>query len=163
MGIYSCLSILDSMKSPSINVKKIGMTQLFNERNRLVPVTIVEILSSKDNNTASASGFNIEVATMLRIQGVSKGKGFQGAMKKHGVHGAPASHGRKHDMRRVGSIGSGWPERVIKGKKMPGRMGSKRVTIKNLSVIRVDKDNRLIAMKGSLPGARGCIVKLQLL
>ncbi len=153
-------SILNGMEF--INVKKIGMTQIFDERNRLVPVTIVEVLLSKDEKAVLPPSINVEIGNVLRVQGISKGKGFQGAMKKHGAHGAPASHGRKHDMRRVGSIGSGWPERVMKGKKMPGRMGSKRVTIKNLPVIRVDKVNSLIAMKGSIPGARGCVVKVQL-
>ena len=138
------------------------MTQIFDGQKRLVPVTVVALLDS-DVNEGLIPETIFEVGRLLRVRGISKGKGFQGVVKRYGAKGAPSSHGRKHDMRRVGSIGSGWPERVMKGKKMPGRMGSKKISIKNLRIIKVDKVHRLIAMKGAIPGARGSMVKVQVL
>ncbi|MBI3335866.1 MAG: 50S ribosomal protein L3, partial [Candidatus Portnoybacteria bacterium] len=86
---------------------------------------------------------------------------FQGAVKRHGFAGAPKTHGHKHDLRRVGSIGSGFPERVWKGRKMPGRMGGETVTIKNVEVVKIDKENKLVAIKGAIPGAIGTMVKIK--
>lgn len=138
----------------TITAKKVGMTQLFDQHQRLIPVTVVKLLSLESKSPFQAN-------QILNVQGISKGKGFQGVVKRFGAKGAPSSHGRKHDLRRVGSIGSSFPERVVKGKRMPGRMGSKRLTIKNLQVVRVDSVNNLIAIKGALPGARGALIKIQ--
>ena len=96
----------------------------------------------------------------VKISGISKGKGFQGGVKRWGFSGRNASHGVKHEQRQLGSIGSTFPERVIKGKKMPGRMGSERVTVKNLKVIKIDSENNLIAIKGAVPGKRGALVEI---
>ena len=73
----------------------------------------------------------------------------------------PASHGTKHEARAPGSIGSRFPQRVIKGKKMPGRMGGERVTIKNLKVVKVDSENNLLAIKGAVPGRRGTLLEIK--
>jgi len=97
---------------------------------------------------------------LLDVSGISKGKGFAGGMKKWGFAGGPASHGSKHH-RGVGSTGSRYPQRVIKGRKMPGRMGSERKTIKNLQVIKIDLENNLLAVKGSLPGRRGTLLEVR--
>ena len=98
----------------------------------------------------------------IAVSGVSKGKGFQGGVKRWGFKGkSTASHGTKHDHRTLGSVGSAFPERVIKGRKMPGRMGNQRKTIKNLEIIKIDKENNLLAIKGALPGARGSFLEIK--
>jgi len=98
---------------------------------------------------------------IIKISGTSKGKGFQGVVKRHGFSGGPASHGHRHVLRRAGSIGSSFPERVIKGKKMPGRAGGKRVTIKNLKVVIADTKNNLLAITGAVPGPNGSLVEIK--
>ena len=100
-----------------------------------------------------------EKGDLVNVTGISKGKGFQGVVKRHGFKGGPASHGSKHWHRRPGSIGaSADPSRVIKGKKMPGRMGMKKVTVRNLQVVEVDKEESLLLIKGCLPGKRGSLL-----
>ncbi len=92
---------------------------------------------------------------------ISKGKGFQGAIKRHGQHRGPMAHGSKFH-RHQGSNGSATtPGRVFKGKGMPGHMGSKRITIQNLEVVRVDVENNLILVKGAVPGAKKSLVTLK--
>lgn len=95
-----------------------------------------------------------EAGDRVKVTGRSKGRGFQGVVKRHGFAGRPASHG--HSMSRTpGSMGPGTdPSRVIKGKKLPGRMGGTRTTIRNLQVVRVDGERNLIFVKGGVPGAR---------
>lgn len=86
------------------------------------------------------------------VDGISKGKGFQGVIKRHNFNRGPKTHG-SHSYRRPGSIGaSADPSRVVKGKKMPGRMGNRRVTIKNLEVVRVDKNRNILFVRGAVPG-----------
>ncbi len=97
----------------------------------------------------------------VKISGISKGKGFQGGVKRWGFHGRNATHGVKHEQRTIGSVGCSYPERVIKGKKMPGRMGAKRITTKNLEIVKIDKENNLLAVKGAVPGARGTLLEIR--
>ena len=95
------------------------------------------------------------------IQGTSKGKGFQGVIKRHGQSRGPMGHGSMYH-RRPGSMGpTSTPGRVFKGKKLPGHMGSQTITIQNLEVVRVDLDKNVILVKGSVPGAKGAILKLK--
>lgn len=97
----------------------------------------------------------------IDIQGTSKGKGFQGVIKRHGQHRGPMGHGSMYH-RRPGSMGStSTPGRVFKGKKLPGHMGAETVTIQNLEVIKVDLDKNIILVKGSVPGAKGSILKIK--
>ncbi|MEA1929814.1 MAG: 50S ribosomal protein L3 [Patescibacteria group bacterium] len=96
---------------------------------------------------------------MVTVSGVSKGKGFQGVVKRHGFHGGPRSHGQKHTERAPGSIGGGMA-RVIRGRRMPGRMGADRVTVKNLIVLQIDKDNDRLLISGAVPGRRGTMVEI---
>ena len=197
--------------------KKIGMTQIFNEEGKVIPVTVIEagpcvvsqvkteetdgynsiqlgfgaIKESKVNkperghftkaNIASArylreirvdSIEDVKVGDELKadifmagdkidIQGTSKGKGFQGVIKRHGQHRGPMGHGSMYH-RRPGSMGStSTPGRVFKGKKLPGHMGAETVTIQNLEVIKVDLDKNIILVKGSVPGAKGSILKIK--
>ncbi|NNF14564.1 MAG: 50S ribosomal protein L3 [Gemmatimonadetes bacterium] len=95
-----------------------------------------------------------EAGDRIKVTGRSKGRGFQGVVKRHGFRGRPSSHG--HPMSRTpGSMGPGTdPSRVIKGKKLPGRMGGARTTIRNLQVVRVDGERNLLFVKGGVPGAR---------
>jgi len=97
----------------------------------------------------------------VKISGVSKGKGFQGAVKRWGFSGRDATHGVKHEHRTLGSVGVSDAERVFKGKKMPGRMGGERVTVKNLEIVEVDPENNLIAVKGAVPGRRGTLLEIR--
>ena len=92
---------------------------------------------------------------------ISKGKGFQGAIKRHGQSRGPMAHGSKFH-RHAGSNGSATsPGKVFKGKKMPGRMGGVKVTIQNLEVVRVDADNNLLLIKGAVPGSKKCLVTVK--
>ena len=95
---------------------------------------------------------------IVDVTGISKGKGFEGAIKRHGFHRGPMSHGSGYH-RGQGSMGSGTdPGRVMPGKKMPGHMGSKQVTVQNLSIVKIDTDNNLIAIAGAIPGPNGAVV-----
>jgi large subunit ribosomal protein L3 len=96
-----------------------------------------------------------QIGEKVHVVGMSKGKGFAGVFKRWGFHGGKATHGSMFH-RRPGSTGaSAYPSRVMKGKKLPGHMGNKRVTVMNLKVIQADKENNLLVVKGAVPGARG--------
>ena len=197
--------------------KKIGMTQIFDEKGRVIPVTVIEagpcvVAQVKsvetDGYNAIQLGFGeikdkhinkpekghfakaklankkhlrefrldsiegIKVGDELKadvfaegdkidVQGTSKGKGFQGVIKRHGQHRGPMGHGSMYH-RRPGSMGStSTPGRVFKGKKLPGHMGAKTITIQNLEVVSVDLDKNVILVKGSVPGAKGAILKIK--
>ena len=101
-----------------------------------------------------------EVGDSLQVSGISKGKGFQGVVKRHGFHGGPRSHGQKHSEREPGSIGGGLRTHVPKGMRMAGRMGSDRITYKNLKVVFVDKENNTMLIKGAIPGKRGDVIEI---
>ena len=102
-----------------------------------------------------------EAGEKVDVQGISKGKGFQGVIKRHGQHRGPMGHGSMYH-RRPGSMGStSTPGRVFKGKKLPGHMGRVTITIQNLDVVRVDMDKNVILLKGSVPGAKGSILKIK--
>lgn len=197
--------------------KKIGMTQIFNEEGKVIPVTVIEAgpcvvsqvkTEETDGYNSIQLGFgaikeskvnkperghftkaNIAPARYLRefrvdsiedvkvgdelkadifmagdkidIQGTSKGKGFQGVIKRHGQHRGPMGHGSMYH-RRPGSMGStSTPGRVFKGKRLPGHMGANTITIQNLEVVSVDLDKNVILVKGSVPGANGAILKIK--
>ena len=99
---------------------------------------------------------------MIRVTGISKGKGFAGVMKRHGFHGFEQSHGVHESYRGPGSIGQcATPSRVVKGKKMAGHMGVDKNTVKNLKVVKVDTEKNIIMIKGAIPGHRNSIVMLR--
>jgi large subunit ribosomal protein L3 len=102
-----------------------------------------------------------EQGDKIKASSISKGKGFQGVVKRHGFSGGPASHGHRHVLRTPGSIGSAFPEKVFKGKKMPGRAGGKRITIKNLKVALIDAENDLLAITGTIPGPNSSLVEIR--
>ena len=95
------------------------------------------------------------------ISAHSKGKGFQGVIKRHGFHGQTATHGFRHTQRTPGSIGTQGIDRVVKGRKMSGRMGNKRRTVKGLKIIKIDKENNLLFVKGSVPGRKNTLLELK--
>jgi large subunit ribosomal protein L3 len=97
----------------------------------------------------------------VQVSAISKAKGFQGVVKRHGFHGGPRSHGQKHSEREPGSIGAGGYQRVFKGRKMAGRMGGDRVTVKNLIVVSVDNEANEIYIRGAIPGRRGTLVEVR--
>jgi large subunit ribosomal protein L3 len=102
-----------------------------------------------------------EVGQKIKISGTSKGKGFQGTIKRHNFSQGPKSHG-SHNVRAPGSIGaSAWPARVMKGIRGPGQMGNKRVTNKGLTIVRLDPAENLMLVRGSVPGGRNGIVEVR--
>ncbi|MEN9524214.1 MAG: Ribosomal protein large subunit ribosomal protein [Candidatus Parcubacteria bacterium] len=94
------------------------------------------------------------------VSAISKGKGFQGVVKRHGFGGGPRSHGQKHSEREPGSIGGGLRTRVPVGMRMAGRMGSDRVTVKNLKVVHIDPEDGIMYVSGAIPGRRGTLVEI---
>ena len=106
------------------------------------------------NTTLFAIGERVEVT------GQSKGKGFQGVVKRHGFAGGPASHGHKDNLRMPGSIGATGPQRVFKGVRMGGHMGDEQVTVKNLEIVKILPDENELWIKGALPGATGGLLKI---
>jgi large subunit ribosomal protein L3 len=101
-----------------------------------------------------------EPGDQIKVTGVSKGKGFQGVVKRYGFHGQDKSHGTKDQLRMPGSIGATGPARVFKGVRMPGRMGGNRVTVKNLEIVGVDREDNILLIKGAVPGARNGLVMI---
>lgn len=193
--------------------RKVGMTQVFNTKGELVPVTVVSVLPNvvtqiktvdndgydaiqlgfetvrekvsnkpktghaKKANTApkrflreirgvDVSAYTLgqevgadifEAGEIVDVTGVSKGKGYQGVIKKNNQHRGPMSHGSKYH-RGVGSLGTMRPMRVLPGKALPGHMGAEQVTIQNLEIIKVDMEDNCILVKGSIPGPKKGLV-----
>lgn len=197
--------------------KKVGMTQIFDERGEAVPVTVIEAgpcyvtqvkTLERDTYSAVQLGFEqvkpqrlsggekghlgqndlpplrhlrefrlqaddveegqriladvFEVGDWVDVVGASKGRGFAGVVKRYGFAGGPKTHGQSDRQRAPGSIGAcAYPGRVWKGKRMPGRMGGERVTAQNLRVELVDPNRNLLAVRGSVPGAKGGLVVIK--
>ena len=97
----------------------------------------------------------------MEVSAISKGKGFQGVVKRHGFRGGPRTHGQKHSEREPGSIGGGLRTRVPKGMRMAGRMGGERITVKNLKVLQVIPEANEILISGAVPGRRGTLVEIK--
>ena len=98
---------------------------------------------------------------LVEIVGTSKGKGFQGVIKRHGFKGGPRSHGQKHSERAPGSLGSAGNQRVFPGLRMGGRMGSDRVTLPHVKILKVDEANNLLIIRGAVPGRRGTLLEIK--
>ena len=196
--------------------RKVGMTQVFDTRGEVVPVTIIEAgpclvtqvkTEEHDRYTAVQLGYEQVEARRLNkpllghlrkqpplrvlrevrvpdaadyevgqrvdvsafhagdwgdVSGVSKGRGFAGVMKRHGFSGGSRTHGQSDRERAPGSIGAcSYPGRVHKGKRMPGRMGGRRVTVQGLRVVEVDAERNLLLVKGSVPGANGELLRVR--
>jgi large subunit ribosomal protein L3 len=109
-------------------------------------------------STLTVSTF--EAGEIVDVSGTSKGKGYSGVIKRHNFHRGPQTHGSDHH-RKPGSIGSAFPQRVVKGRKMPGHMGSDTVTIKKLQIIEVHPDKNILLVKGAIPGSNGTVVEIR--
>jgi len=112
------------------------------------------------------AGDKIELAVFaegdkVKVTAISKGKGFQGVVKRHGFGGGRRTHGQKHSEREPGSIGIGGVQRVMKGMRMPGRMGADTVSVKNLKIMKIDTENNKIFIKGAVPGRPGTLVEIR--
>lgn len=120
-----------------------------------------EFRTSEKPNTGDIVDVSIfSEGDVVKVAGISKGKGFQGVVKRHGFHGGPRTHGQKHSEREAGSIGSTGPQRVFKGTRMAGRMGGKRISVKNLKIIKIDKENNQLYISGAIPGRRGTLLEI---
>ncbi|MEK7560235.1 MAG: 50S ribosomal protein L3 [Patescibacteria group bacterium] len=133
------------------------MSQIFDDSGNVVPVTWV--LAKNAEEAAQAKEGEI-----IKVIGISKGKGFQGVVKRHGFAGGPRTHGQKHSEREPGAIGGGGGRaggRVVKGMKMAGRMGGERVTVRNLKIVKILPEQKLMAVLGAVPGHRGSKIEIQ--
>lgn len=120
----------------------------------------------KDNDISVEIGKIIDVSIfsegdIVEVSGTSKGKGFQGVVKRHGFKGGQRTHGQRHSEREPGTIGGGLRTRVPKGMRMAGRMGSDRVTVKNLKIVKIDKDKNQVLISGAIPGRKGTILEIR--
>lgn len=126
---------------------------------------LVEFYFENDDNVEVGTEVKTDVfkaGEMVAVSGVSKGKGFQGTMKRHNFSGGQQTHGQSDRLRAPGSIGqSASPSKVIKGMKMSGRMGGERKTLKNVRIIKIDAENNLLFLKGALPGAKNTLLEIR--
>ncbi|RLD14958.1 50S ribosomal protein L3 [candidate division KSB1 bacterium] len=125
---------------------------------------IVEFDFGQDHGLNVGDKVSVDIlkeGTLVKVSGTSKGKGFQGVVKRHHFNGGPKTHGQSDRWRAPGSIGqSSYPSRVFKGMRMAGRMGGKRSTLKNVKVVKVDAENNLLFLKGAVPGSRNSLVEI---
>jgi len=124
-----------------------------------------EFKTTKINDQDLKVGDKIDVSAFsigdkVSVTGISKGKGYAGVMKRHGFHGMPFSHGHHHVARHGGSIGQRFPQHTLKGMRMSGRMGTQKVTTRGLKIVDIDIENKLIAIKGAIPGNKGSVVSI---
>ncbi|MBR3177259.1 50S ribosomal protein L3 [Candidatus Saccharibacteria bacterium] len=143
-------------KSVSGHVKKAG--------EKLQPKVLKEFRTAKEPEVKTGDALTVEqfnLGDKVTVTGVSKGKGFAGTVKRWNFNESRNTHGFKGNIRRVGSIGSMYPQKVFKGKRMPGRMGHDQVTVKNLVVAYIDKENNLLGLKGAVPGPNKGIVTVE--
>jgi len=100
------------------------------------------------------------VGDIVKVSGITKAKGFQGAVKRHGFHGMPASHGHHHVLRHPGAIGQRFPQHTLKGTRMAGRMGGGKYTVRGLEIVSIDKEKNLMMVKGAVPGRKGALLEI---
>ena len=153
-------TILGKGKKKNANKPEVGKYKKLG----FVPNYIKEIrdlvLETDENSKLTVSLF--KNGEIVSVTGSSKGKGFQGVMKRWNFHGGPKTHGQSDRWRAPGSIGSGTtPGRVYKGKKMAGRMGGEQVTVKNLEVVFIEEKNELLGIKGAVPGNKGAFILIK--
>ena len=130
----------------------------------VAPAFIREFRNPAQEEVAVGDSFNVssfEAGDKVKVTGTSKGKGFAGTVKRWNFRTSAESHGGNGVVRKPGSIGSMYPQKVFRGKKMAGQMGAERVTTKNVTIALVDTENNLIGVKGAVPGARQSLVMIQ--
>ncbi len=146
-----------NVKKPQIgHLKKAGISAKDGKTLRHLCEFRDEVKDLKVGNKVDVSTF--EVGDIVKVVGTSKGKGFQGGVRRHHFHGHNKTHGTKDQVRTGGSIGAGGPQHVFKGLRMPGRMGNARSTVSNLKIVRIDKENNILYISGAVPGARNGLI-----
>ncbi len=158
---YSSVQIgYKEIKDNRLNKPKLGHLKKAGKTLKILKEFL--ILDKKKYKTGDKITVEIfDLGDKINVTGTSKGKGFQGVMRRHGHHGGQATHGQSDRLRAPGSIGaSSDPSRVWKGMKMPGHTGDEKVTIKNLDIVKIDKKENLLFVKGTVPGAKNCILKV---
>ena len=165
------VTVLEVKKSPYFAIK-VGFGEEKKKKKTKPPFKYIrefrispEILEKFDFLKNLKPGDKIDVSFFkegdkINISGLTKGKGFQGVVKRHNFAGGPKSHGQQDRLRHPGSIGPSYPQRVFKGRKMAGRMGQKRITIRS-EVVDLDKENNLLAIKGSAPGSNKTLLEIR--
>ena len=144
---------------------KIGKSMKGKEYRFIKECRVKGVSSEEDSKLNVGDEINASIfqeGQIIKVSGKSKGKGFQGGVKRHGFHGRNATHGVKHEQRTIGSTGMRFPQHVRKGRKMPGRMGFENVTVKNLKIMKVDKENNLLVIKGAVPGTTRTLLEIQI-
>ncbi len=141
-------------KNIILSGKKIQMAQVFSSDGKVIPVTVIGITEEFDMTL---------LGKQVTLVGTSKGKGFAGVMKKWNFAGGQATRGQSDKARAAGSIGAQTPGRVYKGKKMAGRMGNKKITLKKLKLVNVDPIAKRVYVSGPVPGARNSKVLIKVL
>jgi len=137
-----------------VSARKVNMTQIWRD-DRVLAVTVLKVAADGGSLLSE-----FKVGDKVAISGKSKGRGFQGVVKRHGFHGGPKSHGQKDRLRAPGSIGATAPQRVIKGRRMAGHMGMEKVTVRNLEVAGVSPEEKILMVAGAVPGMRGTKVEI---
>ena len=124
--------------------KKLKMTQVWKEE-KLIPVSVIQLDEKSDPA-------ELKVGDLVKVSGITKGRGTAGVVKRHGFHGGPQTHGQKNRLRHPGSIGNTSPQRIIPGRHMAGHMGTTRQTTLNLLVVDIDNEKKIVMIKGAVPG-----------
>jgi large subunit ribosomal protein L3 len=160
---YNALQLgFKDVKEKHLNKPVIGLFKKnqIEPKKVLVEFRVFDVSNFKIGDSLDCSIFN--EGDLIKVKGKSKGKGFQGVVKRHGFGGiGMTTHGQSDRVRAPGSIGgSSYPSRVFKGQRMAGRMGYDNVTIRNQKIVKIDKENNLIFVKGAIPGANNSIVEL---
>lgn len=146
-----------SQKENRINKAQLGQFGQYGHFRYVTEFRVADTAAYELGQVIELEGL-FEANEKVQVSGTSKGKGFQGVVKRHNFAGGRRSHGQKHSEREPGSIGSTGPQRVFKGTRMGGRMGSDRITVKGLQVLAVEGNNLLI--KGAVPGRRGTLLEI---
>ena len=162
---YSAIQVgMGSRKAKNVGKAVLGHTKGVGYekiREFRLPTSSTEVMAGEVGGKIDASIF--AVGEVVRVSGITKGKGFAGGVKRHGFHGGPRTHGQKHSEREPGAIGGSGGRaggRVAKGIRMAGRMGGDKVTVENLKVLAVDAKNGKIIVSGAVPGPRGTILEI---
>ncbi|MDO8603988.1 MAG: 50S ribosomal protein L3 [bacterium] len=150
---YGVRAVKNISKAVQGHTKDLG---LFSE---IREFRVEDVGTYKKGDTIDASAF--EVGDMVTVSGTSKGKGFQGVVKRHKFKGGQRTHGQKHSEREPGSIGSTGQQKISKGRRMAGRMGGERITVKGLRVLGVDTTNGKILVIGCVPGVKGALLEIK--
>lgn len=145
------------MNKPDLGIfKKTNLSPL----KHLIEIRDFDAKYCQVGETVTVSVFN--PGDSIKVTGTSKGKGFQGVVRRHNFNGGPKTHGQSDRMRAPGSIGaSAYPSHVIKGVRMAGRLGGKRCTVNNLTIVKIDPENNLLYIKGAVPGSKNGVVTIR--